>query len=172
PENSLRHRRTVPLLLVTLWVAAIQLGASLAVSATTWTALGPAGNVVCVAAHDPQVVYASLLDSGVWKTTDGGETWVQVRVGVPPAGRTWIAADPSNSLIVYAAASDARVYRTVTGGASWLPASVPFPRALNMRITISRSNPNWLLVVSGGALFVSRDASSSWQPVGAGLPDG
>ncbi len=44
-------------------------------------------------------------ESGIWKSTDGGETWVDASEGLPPAafrGRIGIDVSPSNPSVVYA----------------------------------------------------------------------
>src|SRR6266851_5754097 len=160
--------------LAILWFAAMQIGFSSASPAATWTSLGPPRQVLSVAAdaQNPQVIYAALNNSGLWKTIDGGSTWAQTSTGLPLQGNFSIVVDPTDSSVVYASISSSGVYKTVTGGASWFPANSGLPSGNSGRIAIARSNPSALLVASGGALFGSRDAASSWQPVGAGLPSG
>jgi len=69
---------------------------------------------------DPQIVYAGLWNTrrppwftyaptngpggGIWKSTDGGITWMQLTEGLPPEGigRTGIAVSPSDPRRVYA----------------------------------------------------------------------
>jgi photosystem II stability/assembly factor-like uncharacterized protein len=91
--------------------------------------------------HDPKVVYATLWaarqapweigasfempGSGIFKSSDGGTSWTQLREGLPPRiGRAEVAVAPSNSQIVYAYAdveskgSDAgALYRSNDAGA-------------------------------------------------------
>ena len=64
-------------------------------------------------------------DSGIHKSTDGGETWTKLSVGIPKSnlGKIGIAISPFNSEIIYAAIElDRRtggVYISYNGGASW-----------------------------------------------------
>jgi len=67
---------------------------------------------------NPQVLFAAMWqaqrypwklvdggnDSGIWRSTDGGDTWTKLTTGlpVPPIGRISIAAAPSNPEHVYA----------------------------------------------------------------------
>lgn len=85
---------------------------------------------------NPSVLYASLWDfqrtpwairsggpnSGIWKTTDAGDTWTQLKSGLPPLmGRIGLAVAPSMPNRVYAAieADSGGMYRTDDGGATW-----------------------------------------------------
>jgi len=86
--------------------------------------------------HNPQVLYASMWDhrrkpwtvssggpgSGLYKTTDGGETWVELTKGLPDLmGNTAAAVSPANPNRVYAMieAVEGGVFRSDDAGASW-----------------------------------------------------
>jgi photosystem II stability/assembly factor-like uncharacterized protein len=92
---------------------------------------------LAIAPKDRQVLYEgtgynSLTgQAGLYKTTDGGDTWSVINEGLP--GRTGpcpsflsttiehihaLAVDPADSQIVYAATSEG-LYKTTDGGASW-----------------------------------------------------
>ena len=88
---------------------------------------------------NPQIVYATLWaarqapweiggsfeigESGIYKSTDGGTTWAQLRSGFPPRiGRASIAVAPSQPNTVYAivdAHTGCGVYRSDDAGAHW-----------------------------------------------------
>jgi photosystem II stability/assembly factor-like uncharacterized protein len=94
--------------------------------------------------RNPKTVYATLWaarqapweigasfeipGSGIFKSTDGGATWLQLRDGLPPRiGRAEIAVAPSNSQIVYAYADieakgsdEGALYRSADGGAHFI----------------------------------------------------
>lgn len=92
---------------------------------------------LAIAPKDRQVLYEgtgynSLTgQAGLYKTTDGGQTWLAINDGLP--GRTGpcpsfrsitiehiyaLAVDPADSQIVYVATSEG-LYKTTDGGASW-----------------------------------------------------
>ena len=92
---------------------------------------------LAIASEDRQVLYEgtgynSLTDqAGLYKTTDGGKTWLAINDGLP--GRAGpcpsflsttiehiyaLAVDPADSQIVYAATSEG-LYKTTDGGESW-----------------------------------------------------
>jgi photosystem II stability/assembly factor-like uncharacterized protein len=97
-------------------------------------------NDVVIAASDPDIVYASMWEnnpgifgkeSGVYKSSDGGKTWVRLKGGLPDGpktGRIGLAVSWSEPNKVYALVDNlnknnsnlaAEVYRTLDGGKSW-----------------------------------------------------
>jgi photosystem II stability/assembly factor-like uncharacterized protein len=86
-----------------------------------------------------EVVYAATLqrdrraysfvaggpESGIWKSTDGGETWVELTQGLPSGdlGRIGIAVAPSQPQTLYATISatgdGSGIYRSDDAGATW-----------------------------------------------------
>lgn len=66
-------------------------------------------------------------ESGIWTSTDSGETWRHLTNGLPPGqnfGRISLAMAPSNPEILYALAADRRrqllgVFRSRDGGRKW-----------------------------------------------------
>ncbi|MEZ4956919.1 MAG: T9SS type A sorting domain-containing protein [Saprospiraceae bacterium] len=81
-------------------------------------------NVVAVSPHDPAVIWLGGVT--LWRSTDGGETWVErdrltcPNCSEPPACRTYVdqhdfAFDPNNPQIVYAF-NDGGVAKSMDGG--------------------------------------------------------
>ena len=103
---------------------------------------------VTIDPNNPNVVYADLWagrqgpwengawqgkNSGLFKSTDGGDNWTQLTKGLPTTdeglGRIGFAIAPSNSNILYATVDAAKggLYRSDDGGANWYNAN-PDPR--------------------------------------------
>ena len=78
---------------------------------------------------DPNVVYGGSQiggPSGIFKSTDNGQSWTQLTNGLPTSGveRCHIAVTPANPSVVYAlfCGSDEGfygIYKSVDEGASW-----------------------------------------------------
>ncbi len=85
---------------------------------------------------NPRVLFATFWDlqrtpwsirsggpgSGIWKSTDGGDSWTQLKSGLPASmGRIGIAIAPSTPSRVYALveSDSGGLYRSDDGGASW-----------------------------------------------------
>ncbi len=100
---------------------------------------------------NPRILYASTWDhrrtpsfvrsggegSGLYKSTDSGETWQKLTTGLPSElGKTAISVSPANSSIVYAniesSGNKGGVYRSNDGGMSWT-------QTTSDRITVARA---------------------------------
>jgi photosystem II stability/assembly factor-like uncharacterized protein len=88
----------------------------------SWQA-GGLVDYVCALAIDPmrsEEIYAGTYSRGVFRSTDWGESWSHVSVGL---GTLWVnslAIDPRAPEIAYASTAYGRVFRTVDSGSSWL----------------------------------------------------
>jgi hypothetical protein len=97
-------------------------------------------NDVVISPTDPQLMYASLWEvypgisgnnSGVYKSSDGGKSWVSCANGLPSGpkiGRIGLAVSFTNPMKAYALIDNlnnprneaAELYKTVNGGQTWL----------------------------------------------------
>src|ERR1041385_8578100 len=116
---------------------------------------------------DPNIVYVAVLghlfgpnkERGIYKTTDGGKTWNNVKFIDEDTGFTDLAMDASDSKILYAASYQRRrtsfgfngggpgsgIWKTVDAGKTWKKLEGGgLPEGLLGRIglDVSRSNPN------------------------------
>jgi hypothetical protein len=99
-------------------------GGPLAAQPLRWAQVGPHGGWVQSLAPVPAsagTVWAGIPGAGVWRSVDGGESWVRSALAAPTGGvNPVVAADPVDPLIVYAGTTGGLV-RSVDGGASWNP---------------------------------------------------
>jgi len=169
----------------------------------TWTKVlyvGPETGA-CDMAIDPsnsKVLYAGMWEhrrwpyffrsggpgSGLYRTTDGGETWTALSDGLPsgPYGRIGLGVARSNPSVVYAlieAEGDKRgLYRSEDKGRTWRRAcdratydQVNFRPFYYSRLTVDPTN-ELVVYVYSGSCFVSRDAGKTFTQVFTGAhPD-
>ncbi len=103
-------------------------------SALKWREIGPfrGGRVTAVAGHEnePFVYYFGATGGGVWKTTDGGTTWVPVTDSALGAGSVGaIAVAPSDPNVVYVGTGESPLrgntspgdglYKSTDAGKTW-----------------------------------------------------
>jgi len=139
---------------------------------------------------DPNIIYVAALghlwnankDRGVYKTTDGGETWGKILYIDENTGCADLAIDPGNPDILYAAMWDFRrfpyffrsggsgsgLYITRDGGNKWEKVTKDLPEGTLGRIAVSVSpvDPNivYALIESEkSALYKSEDKGISWE---------
>lgn len=126
-------------------------------------------------------------ERGVYKSTDGGNTWTQVLFVSNQAGASDLVMHPDNPNILYASFWDrirtnkesvvygphARVYKTTDGGNTWtqLGGGLPTGDMGRTGLAISQKNPDKLYALyvdtlsRPGGLFVTNDAGNTWAPV-------
>ncbi len=111
--------------------------------------------VLAVDPNDPGVVYAGTVlwrllteptfHSELYRTTDGGDTWVQKDIGLPEVFITGIVIDPRDS-DVYVSLSPGGVFKSTDGGDTWqtLVAVEDGPGNLSIPIAyyLSQNYPN------------------------------
>jgi photosystem II stability/assembly factor-like uncharacterized protein len=105
-------------------------------SGMQWRSIGPfrGGRVTAVAgATDPNTYYFGAPGGGVWKTTDGGQTWSPMFDKERVASIGALAIAPSDSNVLYVGTGEQTrgngVYRSSDAGATWKNAGledVPF----------------------------------------------
>jgi photosystem II stability/assembly factor-like uncharacterized protein len=107
-------------------------------------------------------------DHGVYKSTDGGETWSGL---LPQQIVTALAIAPDPSGRTYAGTRSGLI-RSDDGGATWRSADAGLSDRNILSIAIDPSEPKRLYVgTAAAAVFQSTDGGDSWQPFDKGLRD-
>ncbi|MEM1097375.1 MAG: hypothetical protein AAGH92_01180 [Planctomycetota bacterium] len=136
------------------------------------------------AGSSSDTLFATVLDQGVYRTTDGGANWNKRNLGLPHTDVKDLATDPGNPNVAYVSldsddTTPGGVYRTVNGGITWSPVNSGLSQVsgsngnLTSRyLALERSafDPNKLL--TGDARFgtsiglaQTTNAGTSWQTV-------
>lgn len=159
---------------------------------------------LAIAPSDPQVVFAGTGESfirsnvsignGVWKSTDGGETWQHA--GLDNTGRiSRIIIHPTNPDIIYVCAvghayapqKERGIHKSTDGGKTWRQVLFVDENTGASDLVMDPSNPRvlfagmWQLSLrtwnrtSGGpgsGIHVSKDGGETWTKLkGSGLPE-
>ena len=119
--------------------------------------------------RQPATVYASLTNSGgVYKSTDGGQTWTNAGSGLSGAFVESIVIDPFHSNVLYAWAGSGG-YVSNDGAASWHPSSLPWPSGdavSGLRFTFDPVTSGTIygpgFAVTGIFIQKSTDGGNSW----------
>lgn len=140
-------------------------------AAAEWTWAGPDGGSVQSLALQPgssSVLYAGA-QGGVFKSLDGGATWLQPGSGMPSGLVLDIAVDPGRPATVYAALAREGLYKSSDAGAHWAYAGAALPGP-PLQVAVTPGGVVYAGLDSG--VFRSRDGGASWQAVNRGLPEG
>jgi len=167
----------------------------------TWTHLGLRDGQqipqIIVDPRDPNRLFVAVLghpygpneERGVFRSTDGGQTFQKVLYKDADTGGVDLAFDPSNSSIVYAVLWQARqgpwengvfsgpgsgVFKSIDGGTTWQPSGDGLPTFSadglgRIGITVAPSLPQRLFATvdaqKRGGLYRSDDAGAHWYLV-------
>lgn len=145
----------------------------------TWTQLGP-GNfggrtrALLVHPQDPQILYAGAVAGGIWRSTNGGNSWASLGDFLPFVSVSTLAMDQRNPRVIYAGTGEGflngdglrggGIYRTADGGESWtlLPATTSEDFFFTQKVAISPNDPRRLYAATNAGLMVSADGGESW----------
>ena len=133
--------------------------------------VGATGRLHAIAVHPtaPATLYvgspgAGSGGSGVWKTTDGGASWLPIADSLPTLRINALGIAPSSPSRVYAATEGKGVFRSTDNGTSWL--SVSTSSALNGGVMrVHPTNPDILYLTSRTGIHRSIDGGVTWTPV-------
>ena len=122
---------------------------------------------------DANVVYAGtgwrpFHGNGVYKSTDGGATWVPANQGMIDYPITALAVDPANPQIVYAGGFKGELFKSADGGQTWrdLTANLPDQTSV-IEIVIDPAVPETIyLLCDHMGVLSSNDGGTSWRLLG------
>ena len=89
--------------------------------------------------RNPAIVYVGTLLDGVFKSTDGGDTFAPASAGLGTVEIHALAADPVNTATLYAGTARDGVFRSLDGAASWTAFALGLRRCASRR---SSSTPS------------------------------
>jgi photosystem II stability/assembly factor-like uncharacterized protein len=142
---------------------------------------------------DADAVYAGVEDAALFKSTDGGATWEELKgLREHGTGPHWqpgaggmclhtVILDPSNAKRMYIAISAAGAFRTDDSGVTWKPINkglrsefIPDPDAevghCVHHVAMHKARPNVLFMQKHWDVMRSDNAGDSWQEVSGNLP--
>ncbi|MGI8923655.1 MAG: WD40/YVTN/BNR-like repeat-containing protein [Fimbriimonadales bacterium] len=175
----------------------------------TWTNMGLMESLhigrIAIDPQDPSIVYVAAIgplykgggERGVYKTTNGGNTWALVLKGAnETTGFIDIAQDPEDRNVLYAAAYDrlrrawnirdngpgSGIWKSKDSGKTWTRMTNGFPvgdRNGRIGITIYPKDPKIVYATLDNQapgkqieIYRTNDAGASWKKVNAGRADG
>ena len=148
-------------------------------------------DVVYVAAYGP--LWSAGGERGIYKTTDGGETWERILHVSEHTGFNEIHMDPRKPDVLYAAAHQRRrrqwtylgggpesaVYKSTDAGLSWdkINKGLPGGDLGRIGLAISPANPEIIYAVveaqnRGGGFYRSTNRGASWEKMSSAVTSG
>ena len=170
------------------------------VAAYQWTSLGPVGIDFSADAMVPQwgvvsgrvrglaihpsnadIVYAGAASGGIWKSTNGGNTWLDKSSGLNLLTFGAIAIDPSNPDVIYAGTGEYHwilderfycgdgLYKSTNAGENWAKINSDFGLVTHFSdLVVSPHNPNVIMAAIGKNLQNAPQNQGIWRSSDAG----
>lgn len=144
-------------------------GAAATQPASNWLITGPPGGDVRTIDIDPQDAQRLLigtLDGQIYRSTDGGASWAQLKsFSRPGLYIDNIIIDPRDSQTLYVAAHRHKepggFFKSTDGGETWRESSQLRGEPVYAMIQYE-PNPDMLLVGTSGGVYRSMDAGETW----------
>ncbi len=139
---------------------------------------GGAGRLTCIK-FDPNnsnVIYVGAPAGGLWKSTNGGASWITYTDELASIGVSDVAIDPTNSNILYLGTGDrdggdtysVGILKSTDGGVTWASTGMTHQLIANNcvnRILIDPTNPSVLYAATAVGIFKSSDGAATWASV-------
>jgi photosystem II stability/assembly factor-like uncharacterized protein len=116
---------------------------------------------LAMAHNDPNLVYAGT-GAGIYKTVNGGNTWIPTgSVDLPLS----MIIDPTNPNILYAG-FNGDLQKTTDGGDTWVSSANGIDNPLVFSLAIDPNNPSVVYAgTAGTGAFKSIDGGATWNPL-------
>ncbi|MFQ5824587.1 MAG: T9SS type A sorting domain-containing protein [bacterium] len=128
--------------------------------------------------QNSNVVYATTAPintrGGIFRTTDGGQSWDNITATLPDRFPVDIAVDPTDDTFVYVAFSGfgtSHVFKSTNAGNNWQDIGQGLPDVPTSAVIVDPLFPNHIYVGNDIGVYVSTDGGNSWEEFKTGMPD-
>jgi len=124
--------------------------------------------------HDPLTVYAGTEPANVLRSTDGGDTWLDLGLRTLPGAEHWslpysprggavrtLTLHPGRPSLVYGGVEQGGLIKSTDGGLTWTITADGVHRDVH-HVAVHPLDADQVLVATGGGLFRSSDGGLTW----------
>ena len=133
------------------------------------------GRINCITPHpnDSNIVFAGAPSGGIWKSIDGGLTYIPLSDELPQIGVSSIAINYNDPNVMYIATGDddagdsysVGIWKSVDGGDSWNPTGINPSNSPSSiyEIEMHSLNPEIIWAATNGGLYKTVDGGQNWN---------
>ncbi len=126
---------------------------------------GPDGGKILSFLSAGTDLFAGTLGGGVFRSTDGGKSWIELNDGLSD---TYVHALAVNGATILAGTENSGVFRSTDRGVTWRPSNQGIENVYVRSLAVSGATI--LAGAHGAGVFRSTDGGASWRPANQGLP--
>ncbi len=124
---------------------------------------GPYGGSIRALAVEGANIYAASNGSGVFRSTDNGESWKVVNIGLTNLGIKALAVSATN---LFAGTFGGGIFRSTDSGRSWVDITIGITGSFS---AVAARESGDIFVGTNKGVFRSTDNGSNWQHSSNGL---
>ncbi|MFQ5860605.1 MAG: family 16 glycoside hydrolase [Dehalococcoidia bacterium] len=106
---------------------------------------------------------------GIYKSTDGGESWTPINQGLTTSNVATLALDPFDPQTLYAG-TDRGLFVTTNGGEEWMLVGEAPAILINAIVPDPTAPGTWYITTEWAGVFRTTDGGESWVSLNQGLP--
>jgi len=142
--------------------------------------IGPGGGAITDLVFDPvntNTAFAAASIGGIYKSIDGGLSWLKINQGIENLDITAMGIAPQNPLVMYAGTYRQGLYRSGNGGENWERFDTGIQEmAITYSIEIDPGQTNTVFVATrgestdhhapwNGVVYKSDDGGTTWEEI-------
>ncbi|MDG5492060.1 T9SS type A sorting domain-containing protein [Psychroserpens sp. SPM9] len=149
----------------------------------TWEEMGPTswnatsgwnpgvGRITAIAVdpNTPTTMIIGSMTGGVWRSTDGGQTWTVLTDNLSNIDVYALAIDPKNPAVYYWGSTGGTIFRSTNSGSTWNYYSNAGAGIVNkILIDPTANSTKMYATVQGSGIYKSTDSGANWTQIASG----
>ena len=144
--------------------------------------VGGSGRIDCITFHptDPDIFYVGAPSGGLWRTTDGGQTWEPLTDNLPTLGISDVDLHPQdpNTIFICTGTRDVwwetfsvGILKSTDGGDTWEETGLQYSLQQNRAVHelwINPQDPQIMLAATSLGVFRTTDGGDVWDRIVSG----
>jgi len=134
-----------------------------------WAATGgPGGGDAIALLVNGSNLFAGTSTNGVFRSTDGGETWARASNGLPDGSSVTVFTLAGDAIIA-GSSYGFGIHRSTNNGDNWIRSDTGLPpEAFSVNVLVVKES--LVFAGTGAGVYVSNDAGNTWRASSSGLP--